>query len=74
MSAFRQKSVYLQTYLPAQSYKNICNGRINSVRKDKKPTNMSLQKLNFAIFGNIYQADKSAGIQQVLHSLKERMA
>ena len=35
---------------------------------------MSLQKLNFAIFGNIYQADKSAGIQQVLHSLKERMA
>ena len=35
---------------------------------------MSLQKLNFAIFGSIYQADKSAGIQQVLHSLKERMA
>lgn len=35
---------------------------------------MSLQKLNFAIFGNIYQADKSAGIQQVLCSLKQRRA
>ncbi len=74
MSAFRQKSVYLQTRLSAQSYKNICNGRINTVQKEKKLTIMSLRKLKFAIFGNIYQADKSAGIQQVLCSLKQRRA
>ncbi len=35
---------------------------------------MSLQKLKFAIFGNTFQADKSAGIQQVLCSLKQRRA
>lgn len=35
---------------------------------------MSLRKLRFAIFGNIYQADKSVGIQQVLCSLRQRRA
>ena len=35
---------------------------------------MSLRKLRFAIFGNIYQARKSADIQRLLLSLNERMA
>lgn len=35
---------------------------------------MSLRKLRFAIFGNIYQADRSNGIQQLLQQLRERMA
>lgn len=35
---------------------------------------MSLRKLRFAIFGNIYQARKTADIQRLLLSLNERMA
>ena len=35
---------------------------------------MSLRKLKFAIFGNIYQADKSVGIQHLLSSLERRRA
>lgn len=35
---------------------------------------MSLRKLKFAIFGNIYQADKSVGIQHLLSSLEKRRA
>ncbi|HCD78172.1 MAG TPA: NAD kinase [Prevotella sp.] len=35
---------------------------------------MSLRKLRFAIFGNIYQADRSNGIQHLLHLLEQRRA
>lgn len=47
---------------------------INTLQKDKKLPNMSLRKLKFAIFGNIYQVKKSAGIQTILSSLRARMA
>ncbi len=35
---------------------------------------MSSLKLKFAVFGNIYQADKSVGVQQLLSSLRRRNA
>lgn len=35
---------------------------------------MSLRKLRFAIFGNIYQADRSNGIHHLLHLLGQRRA
>ncbi len=35
---------------------------------------MSLRKLRFAIFGNIYQVKKSTGINMILSSLRNRMA
>ncbi len=35
---------------------------------------MSLRKLRFAIFGNIYQVKKSNGINMILSSLRSRMA
>lgn len=35
---------------------------------------MSSLKLKFAVFGNIYQADKSVGVQQMLSSLRRRNA
>lgn len=35
---------------------------------------MSLRKLKFAVFGNIYQADKSVGIQRLISSLRRRNA
>lgn len=47
---------------------------MNTLHKDKKDWNMSLRKLRFAIFGNIYQADKSRGIQQLLVSLENHGA
>ncbi len=35
---------------------------------------MSLRKLKFAIFGNIYQADRSSGIYHLLNALAQRRA
>ncbi len=40
----------------------------------KNKENMSSRKLRFALFGNIYQAKKSASIQKVLSCLIERKA
>ena len=55
--------------------RNVCQITISQMDKDiKNKENMSPRKLRFALFGNIYQAKKSASIQKILSCLSERKA